>query len=134
MTSGEWKTVEDTLNRVYGRVSLLCDGYKVTLTTDVIGKLKLGIIVYVNGKSGFSWLNKECDERNKFLCRKEKPLFSAATAKIEKKLAKLCKRPSRHDKKYAYWLPYWTNVTALRRHFCKHNRSIQLEGCGYAVS
>lgn len=126
MTPDEWKTAEGILSYPYGRVSLRCDGYDVTLIVSVIGKLKLGIVVYVNGKADLSWLNKDCEERNKFLCQKEKPLYCSAAAKVEKKLAKLCKRPSRHDKKYTYWLPYWTNVTALRRHFCKHNTDIQL--------
>ena len=88
--------------------------------------MKYGIVVYVNGELDFSWLRQECEERNKFMRCISRPLYTPSQQKAEKKLAKLCRRPSRHDKKYVYWVPDWTNVAAMRRHFCKHNKDIQL--------
>jgi len=126
MTPEDWKYVENELIPPWGRIVLICDGYKVSLCVQRTSKMKYTIVVYVNGEIDFSWMRKDCDERNRFMRPVTRPLLTKAQQKAEKRLAKLCKRPSRHDVKYTYWVPDWTSVKSLRRHFCKHNQDIQL--------
>lgn len=126
MTPDDWKYVEKELSFLYGRCDLICDGYRVGLHVMEVKKMWFGIVAYVNGHLDFKWLRQDCEERKRFMRRVERLLLKPSEQKAEKKLAKLCKRPSRHDKKIVYWEPYWTNVTALRRHICRNNENIQL--------
>ena len=126
MTPEEWKYVEDRLVPPFGEIKLLCDDYEVTLQVQRIEKMKYGIIVYINGKLNWGWLREDCEERRRFMRPISRPLFTPSQQKAEKQLAKLLKRPSRHDVKHVYWVPDWSSVTAMRRHFCRNNQVIEL--------
>jgi hypothetical protein len=126
MTPEDWKYIERRLNAPCNFVKLSCDGYDVTLMVLPVKDLRNGIFVWVNGIRRGKWLFEECEESRRFLRRVEKPYYKPEEQKLEKRLAKILKRPSNHDKKFVYWRDYWTNVTALRRHFTRNNQDIQL--------
>ncbi len=126
MTPDDWKSVEAGLFFPFERVKLKCDGFDVALMVRPIKSLRNGIYVYVNGKLDYKYLIEDCEERRRFYRRIEKPKYSPAEQKDQKRLAKLLKRPSRHNENFVSYREYWTDFTAMRRHFCKHNQNIQL--------
>jgi len=126
MTPDDWKYVEKQVGNPYGCAKLLCDGFNVFLSVKPIKELQFGIAVYVNGVIKGEWGLKECEESRRFWQRKERFLLNPSEREHERKQAKFFKRRSLHDKKFTYWSCYWTNFKAMRRHFERNNKDIQL--------
>jgi hypothetical protein len=126
MTPEDWKYVENELTPPIGFVKLICDGYEVALRVVMITKMSFGVEVFVNGIRKGNWIIEECEESRRFYRRVERPMYKPHEHKEIKNVCKILGKKSYHDEKFVYFKPYWTNVTALRRHFCKHNQDIQL--------
>ncbi|GAB7082314.1 hypothetical protein [Megalodesulfovibrio paquesii] len=126
MTPDDWNYVERTLSIPYGHVTLRCDGYLVGLRVEPVKKMQCGICVYVDGWMRGEWMSKECDVSTRFLRRSERSLYSKKEQAEWRKLSKALGKPASFDKKMVFYLPCWNSVTSLRRHYIKHNTSIEL--------
>lgn len=141
MTKEDWQTVEKSLDVPYSKVELMCDGYRVALQLTPMSKsrhvVRYMIMVYVDGWMRYEWLNKDCEERRRFLCPCErfssKPKQRAALKRIQKQLSKKRMREMGldtalfdPDHKFTYWNPYWTSFRALKRHLVANNVEIIL--------
>ena len=118
MTTDEWKKVENKLSMPYTKVNLKIDGYKISIITEEISKLKYGYMIYVDGKMKMKWAIEETEIRNKFYQRHSKNLLS----NNKRKKLKVKSIPE-----YFWYTPYWTSFRSLKSHFIKNNSSIELE-------
>lgn len=127
LSKEEWTTIENSLLWPLAQRKLLCDGYEVTLQVRNLKKLQLAIFVFVNGYMKEKWMLEDCEERRRFLRPMKRPIFrSKDSQKLEQRLAKLQDRPSRHKETITGYYGWWTDFTAMRRHFCRHNQDIRL--------
>ncbi|MEE0858301.1 MAG: hypothetical protein U0M12_02400 [Acutalibacteraceae bacterium] len=124
MTNDEWKEVEEKLLLFGELVKLEADGYKLTLFT-VREKMKLYIVVYINGKFKFEWIESDCEIRRKFMSSSKHCVIK------QKELDKITKRKERQKelkKKYTYttYSPYWSSFSRLKKHLIKNNERIEI--------
>ncbi len=134
MTPAEWKLVEERLETVFGpEAKLNCDGYEVLLSLCQINPFKNAICVFVNGWFKGEWLTGESEEGRRFFPQKSaylhKPKVRASLGKFSKKmLLEMGLDPEQYnpDKKYLYRGAYWTSFGAMKHHFIKNNKSIEL--------
>lgn len=125
------ETIVDMLSTPWGRATLRCDGYLVTLDVRRASKTSMSyrVFTYVNGRIDAAW----CYEKNaapeaKFLRKSVRPNVSAAKRKeVEKALGK------RRVAKDPYWsgsmtlyLPDWGNGKGAISHLCKVCESVEL--------
>lgn len=123
MKRDEWQALEQRLTWPGAQARLVCDGYEVTLEVQRV-KLRMVIAVFVGGWMRGEWMLKDCEERRRFmrpLVIRPKPFTKAQIRLLGKKWCEeqIAKRTG------TYYIPYWPSVTALRRHFQKHNTSIE---------
>lgn len=126
MTKDDWDYVEERCSYPWGRVQLVCDGFTLDLKVESAGKLKYAILPYVNGYIRGKWLLKDCEERRRFLRPVTRPIYSKKMQEHEKRLARLEKRPSRHDETFTAWTLHWPSFGPLRRHLIRNNTDITL--------
>jgi hypothetical protein len=124
MTPEDWKYVEGALHSPLSSVKLRCDDFIITLMVQPVKGLRNGIFVYINGKFASKWMRGGYEESKRFLRPHERALFTPTERKELRRIDKKC--PARWDKKFTIFEPYWTNVTALRRHFSRNNTVIEL--------
>lgn len=128
MNRKEWQAAEEALKSLYGQVILKVDDYEVTLRLGLISTYKNGIMVYVNGKFKGQWLFEDCEERRRFLRRKERlvttPKQRAAFNKMSKRMQK--EYQDLFDRKYESYDFYWSSFNALRKHLIENNESIEV--------
>jgi len=127
MTKEEWKRCQEALKSLMNYVKLKIDGYEVTITLVRVGTYKNAIAVYVNGYLKGKWLAEDCEERRRFIQKREKALYSQA--EIKKMPKKLQKELS--QKKYEYYQTHWTSFGALKKHFVENNENIELVSIGF---
>lgn len=129
MTKQDWKEVEESLKSFYSIARLRCDGYEVAFVLKRISQMKNGICVYVNSVLEGKWLLEDCEERRRFLCPMKKSVYSRkqkeGLKKFSKRLRTRLDLPD-PDKKYTYYLPYWTSFKSLKSHLIKNNSNIEL--------
>lgn len=123
MTNEEWNKVEENLLFFGYSVKLEVDGYKLTLLA-VREKMKLYIMVYINDKFKFEWIEDDCEIRRRFL----RPLKRCAIKQKElDKLTRSKKKQKEIKEKYTYitYSPYWSSFGRLKNHLIKNNKSIE---------
>jgi len=124
MTKEEWDKVEKSMNSPWGRISLICDGYRLTLETGLY-KRTLSTMVYVNGEWKGAWFGTDCEERRRFF-RPVKRL--AWRPKMIKGLSKRSLKSLNIDPKETR-ISYdatWSAFRPLKAHLIKNNTSIEL--------
>lgn len=139
LTKDQWAEIEKQLCGYFGRVELRCDGYQVVAAIEPIGKLKQGIVVYVNGWVKGEWMKGEAEEAKKFHREMKRYLYPAKQRDEAKKKLK-----SRHlidqlrdwyvgvaEESITTWAPYWTNAEAFTRHLRKTCTEIELVSLEY---
>lgn len=128
MTKEDWNNAESALKNLFSYVNLKIDGYDVTLHLERMDTYKNGIMVYVNGKINGKWLFDDCEERRRFLRKREKLLMSTKQINAFKKMPKKMQKEYKelYEKKYVYYDFYWTSFNSLKRHLLKENESIEL--------
>ena len=85
MTDEQWKEVEKKLVPPFGRGELEIDGYKVTITAQLVEKMKFSFVVYVNGFIRAEWSMNDCEIRRRFYYESKKSLLKGSEkAKIKK--------------------------------------------------
>ena len=136
MNRKEWQAVEEALKSLYGQVILKIDSYEVTLRLDRISTYKNGIMVYVNGKFRVQWIFEDCEERRRFLRKKERSMITPKQREAYKKMSKRLQKEYKeiYNRKYESYDFYWTSFNSLRRHLIENNESIEVIKIeGYAV-
>lgn len=124
MKRKDWQAIEKRLVFPGASAQLTVDGYAVTLQVER-DKMRMVITVYVGGSWKGSWLTTDCEERRRFMrpiTHRPKPY----TAMQVKTLGKKWCDERTAERTHSYYLPFWMSVGALRRHFEKHNSSVEL--------
>ena len=66
MTKDEWQEAERRALWKYGGLTLLVDGYKISVQRQYATPYKSKLAVYVNGTFRGKWLVEDCEERRRF--------------------------------------------------------------------
>ncbi|OON62305.1 hypothetical protein B0920_02165 [Massilia sp. KIM] len=119
------------LSHPWGRVSLRCDGYLVTLVMQRTGKnsLTFRVTTFVNGRIEGAWfVESSAAQESRFMRKSIRPNLSAAKRKAaEKALGKrYVARDPFYSGSYTLYLPDWVNGKAAINHLCKVCESIEL--------
>ncbi|MGS1014086.1 hypothetical protein ACVCL0_09165 [Rhodanobacter sp. UC4450_H17] len=124
MTRGEQMELERRLVFPGAVAKLQCDQYVVALEVQR-DKMRMVVMVYVDGHFKGKWMAEDCEERRRFLrpvIRRPKPY----TPKQVKLLGKRWCDAQREKHTHTYYLPYWSSVRTLLRHLHKHNSAVEL--------
>lgn len=125
-TAEQWKQFETDVMRLYHPVYLDCDGYLVRLMLERVSKLRLGIVVYVDGQLEMRWLGLASDEPTEIGCR----FFQERTRSVyrgkQKRLAKRALGKKESERQVSHRHPWWESPTSLRRHLVANNKVIRL--------
>lgn len=126
MTDEQWKEVEKKLVPPFGRVELEIDGYKVTITAQLVEKMKFSFVVYVNGFIRAEWSMNDCEIRRRFYYESKKSLLKGSEKDKIKKMRKSVREEIMKSAQYSVFLPYWGSFSRLKSHLIKNNQSIEL--------
>lgn len=126
MTDEQWKEVEKKLVPPFGRVDLEIDGYKVTITAQLVEKMKFSFVVYVNGFIRAEWSMNDCEIRRRFYYESKKSLLKGSEKAKIKKMRKSVREEIMKSAQYSVFLPYWGSFSRLKSHLIKNNQSIEL--------
>ena len=126
MTDEQWKEVEKKLVPPFGRVELEIDGYKVTITAQLVEKMKFSFVVYVNGFIRAEWSMNDCEIRRRFYYESKKSLLKGSEKAKIKKMRKSVREEIMKSAQYSVFLPYWGSFSRLKSHLIKNNQSIEL--------
>jgi hypothetical protein len=133
MTEQDWKKVETALSSPYGRISLQCDEFKLTLKVVQTGPLRFAIFPFVNDEHKGEWGSRYCEERRRFFCPEKKyvnsPTMRTAIKELRASAKKLnvpnMKLPD-PDETITVYTPFWTDFKKLKRHLIANNKQIDL--------
>ena len=132
MNREDWKKIEDRLRFPGARASLRVDARDVVLEVRT-DKMKMVIAVYVDGWMKGEWVDaKNPYPEQAYMRRHERYLWSNKQRDVAAKWAKRYgKRDARArfgdmDKKIVFFLPYFPSVRAVRTHYEKTFKSIEL--------
>lgn len=136
MTEDDWKEVETRLSGVFGMVKLRVEGRMIMFHRAQVATNRLGIMTYIDGEFRGIWMRpgNACPE-SRFLRPRAKYIYPArvrsrvsqASAKERQQIRKLNPNFLDHvDKKLHYFDPIWPNARAIRRHYAKTFREIEL--------
>lgn len=124
MTKEQWKAVEQKiLLYPYTIAKLQADGHVLSLSMQR-HKMRLVIVVYVDGKIDFNWLIEDCEIRRKFFQQRKHSLLTQKDRERMKREKKSIRDEIQEQATYYSYSPYWTSFTALRRHLEKTCESI----------
>jgi hypothetical protein len=127
MTKEEWVKAQEALKSLYHTVYLKVDGYDVALMLQRVSTYKNAISIYIGGVFKGVWLMDDCEERRRFVPKKEQYLLSSRQrAEIKKKYTKRMQKLLDVDRKYTTYQPAWSSFGALKRHLIANNKSIEL--------
>lgn len=126
MTKEQWETVEQKLQSLYGIiVKLQADGYVLSLQIQR-HKMKLYIVVYVDGKIKGEWLMEDCEIRRKFFQKSKHSLLSRKEQEKLKRERKAFREAVLSNSVYYTYSPYWSSFRSLKRHLCQNCTDITL--------
>lgn len=123
MKREDWKAVEDDLRWPGAFVHLQCDSYLVTLMVSRKG-MRMEIVLYIGGVMKGEWLRGECEESRRFFRVRSKCAYRPTRGDV-RTLGKKWVEQMKAKHTYTWRDPIWPSVTLLRRHFEKHNTSIE---------
>jgi len=120
-----WKELGAYLRFPGATKHLQCDQHRVTLQVQ-LDKLRMVIVVYVDGEMKGEWMKSDSDIAKRFM----RPVKFCAVrfGKHEKKLGKRWVAKMKAQYTSTYYMPVWTNFEAMRRHLIKNNTNITIEG------
>jgi hypothetical protein len=125
MTKEQWAEIETKLQSPWGNVSLMCDGYKLTLQIQR-DKMRLVIMIFIDGEFKGIWFN-ECEERRRFFRPSVRKIFPPSAFKgFTKKEMKSDWVKKQMDKTITAYSPLWPSFRPLKAHLIKNNTSIEL--------
>lgn len=121
MSKDEWKRVQKALKSLTNIVKLEIDGYEVALVLVRVGTYKNAIAIYVNGVFQGKWLVEDCEERRRFIQKRERCLYKQSEVKkLPKKMQK-----EMLSRKYEYFQSHWSSFGALKKHLLENNENIE---------
>lgn len=136
----QWVEIEKQLGGWFGRVELMCDGYKINAAVEK-DKMKLVVGVYVDGFIKGEWLFNEANSEipRKFHVEKKRPACGTKMRAWYLKESKSRIWPKEKRAEYAaraketssHWMPYWPSAKAFCRHIRKTCTSIDIVKIGY---
>jgi hypothetical protein len=128
LTKEEWIKVQERLSSLFCVVNLKIDGYNVALSLTRISTYKNAIAVYVDGGFRGKWLIEDCEERRRFLQKRERSLLSDKQMASIKKLSKKRQKEfmEKYNTKYDTYSSHWTSFGALKKHLIANNENIEL--------
>lgn len=137
-TKEQWKEIEQQLRSQFGSVKLRVDGYDISLSVQT-DRMKLVIVIYVNGWIKGEWLSKECEERRRFMPERKVFLHSAKHRALFAKLDRLTKRQLTKQKaegtglyeKATYYVFHFQSFRALKSKLINNNESIEVVQIGH---
>lgn len=116
MTKEQWKAVEQkVLLYPYTSVKIRADGHVLSVIM-LQNKMRLLIVVYVDGKLDYNWLLEDCEIRRKFFQQRKRSLLTRKDRERLKREKKSIREEITAQATYYSYSPYWTSFTALRRH------------------
>ena len=136
MTKEEWAKVEIEIEKLYGMVRLLVDGREITIKRVLVSKKnQLAIGTYVDGEILGEWFSAEFSGQAppelRFMREKKRLIHKREIRKaLKSKLHIAQKFGIDPDAAITYHVPYWNNVTQIRRHYTKTFTNIELLSCG----
>jgi hypothetical protein len=124
VTKQQWEEIEKELQNPWGSVSLLCDGYELTLQVQR-DKMRLVIIPYIGGHFKGVWIGTDCEERRRFMRVVKRKKWGGNTLKgfTKKELKSMRIDPNETSDSFT---PIWTAFKPLKAHLIKNNTSIEL--------
>jgi hypothetical protein len=129
LTNEQKEKVIGDLSQLFGRATLRCDGYEVTLQVERFKGFKYRVMTYVNGTFSGKWiLPSDAAPESKFLRKMTKPNVSPVKRlKLEKECGKrfIAKDPF-FSGSYTCYLPDWSTGKAAVNHLCKVCESVEL--------
>ena len=141
MTSEDWQSVDEDLKHQFRTVHLKCDDYEVTLTLCQVGQFKLEIIPYVNGWFKGEWFKTGAisEEARRFFPTHFINQYSIKEKKFWLKTPfgkKYCRENGINLNARREYKGYsWNSFPALKRHFIKNNKNIELiKGITHEIS
>ncbi len=127
MTNEDWQKLKDWWGcSFYTSFKLECDGYKISLSNH-ISKMKVRVVLSVDGWIKGEWLNKEHPIGAKFFQLKKKALYSAKELKERQKTFGK-KSELSQQKYYEYVAMDWTSFAAFKKQLsitCKEIKIIE---------
>lgn len=124
MTKEEWDKVDRSMQSPYGRISMLCDDFKITIETGLY-KRKLSSTIYVNGIFKGAWMLDDCEERRRFFRPIKRLVWKR---KITKGFSKRSLKSLNIDptETHIAYSAEWSSFRSLKTHLVKNNTSIEL--------
>lgn len=120
------------LSQLFGRATLRCDGYEITLQVERFKGFKYRVMTYVNGTFEGKWIHSDSKApESRYLRALVRPTITKAfRLKLEKAIGKraVAKEP-RYNGTYTMYLPDWSSGRAAINHLCKVSESIELITC-----
>ena len=124
MTKEQWKAVEQkVLLYPYTIAKLQADGHVLSVIM-LQNKMRLLIVVYVDGKLDYNWLLEDSEIRRKFFQQRKRSLLTRKDRERLKREKKSIREEITAQATYYSYSPYWTSFTALRRHLEQNCESI----------
>jgi hypothetical protein len=122
----DWQEIKKRLSMLHP-IRFIIDGYRVMIHLVKV-KMRVVIVPMINGEyDALKWEKEESEIPDKFYQPKEKWMYPKKTRNtVIKKLGK--KEAEKHGflKKIKYIQYHWTNFGAMKRHYMKTCRSIQV--------
>lgn len=129
LTKEQKQELIDKLASPWGRVNLLCDGYRITLAVQQVSPLKYRVVTYINGVWEGKWVDgSRSFPEQKFINRKEVSLVTPSEkAKAEKIFGKraVAKDPWYTNKLVTYDISWASGKQAIN-HLCRVCESIEV--------
>ena len=127
MTKEEWTQSQEALKSLYHTVNLKVDGYEVAIMLQRVSTYKNAISIYIGGVFKGAWLVDDCEERRRFVQKKEQYIFPPKKrAELKKGLSKREQKQLDIDRKYTIYRSHWSSFGALKKHLTNNNKSIEL--------
>lgn len=133
-TKEQWAKIVEDLNSLYIVVYLRCDGYLVSASLRRTSKLKLSIVVGVNGwEIKGEWLPSPSkgramsEEAQRFWFQSRRQKYSAKQLQSLEKIwgKRECRKRGLYDP-FIFPTPEWNSANSLIRHLKANNDSIEI--------
>lgn len=116
----------DKLTHPWGRVRLMCDGYKVDLVVERAKGMRYRVTTYVNGRWSGKWISgEETHPEQKFLRKYVRPAVSKKDKDAMEKVVgkryfkKMCAEESYWTKTITLYDISWASGRTAINHLCK---------------
>lgn len=131
MEQNDWDDLEHQMSQPYGRMSLQCDQFQVSLVqvTDSRSR-KWSTQVYVDGVQKGAWWfaddngEPKHEEARRFLRRVSKSLFSEAEVALHRKAFGKRSADKLAEKRFVSFECSWTSFRSLKKHLLANNPTI----------